>query len=314
MSNQRFTAIQTELNEIDAIINDFQAYQINEGQGVRENLNTYIADLRLQLASTTDRLGVAQNRSNDLQMEKRALEQTIETQLRRVDELTVELANVRQVTSLAQNNPVADTLKAERDALRADLNVTMDNYAKVQQKLGEYKTHISNLQAQIRTFSSLVPRVTAETTAAAEPPRPASRRSSAASNQSTPTLSPATSTESLNGIDTGLRTPTGRSPPSPIGINDLIVQDLESDDEDDNTTLAPPSPSRTRQLSARAQEIMSFIDQWRSDTNMTKVDLTKRIKAFTKPFIEEVCRAVGISVGNKTKDQLIKALVDSLRR
>lgn len=310
MSNQQFTAIQNELNEIDAIISGFQAYQINEGQGVRENLNTYISDLRQQLASTTDRLGIAQNRSNDLEAEKRALEQTIETQMRRVDELTVELANVRQVTSLPQSNAVADTLRAERDALRSDLNESMENYAKVQRKLGEYKTHISDLQAQIRAFSALVPRVAAST-AVAGPPSPLvrSRRPSAASNQSTPTLSPATSTESLN--ETGLRTPTGRSPPSPIGINDLIVQDLESD-EDDNTTLAPPSPSRT--FTAQAQNIMSFIDQWRSDTSITKVDLKKRIKTFTKPFIEEVSKARGVSVGNKTKDQLIEALVDSLRR
>lgn len=272
MSDQQFTAIQSELNDIDAIINSFRKYQLNERRDVREDLNTYIGDLKSQLQNTTDRLGVAQARTDELEAEKQSLKRTVVRQMQRVDELSEELAMARQSSSTTtQSNREVDELRLERDTLRKELNTKIVNYAKVERKLVEYKQHIDELQAQIEGFDTVVPR----------------------SNEEKIDMT-AQKREGIRGI-----------------LDYWATKGSNTVTQPEESPQAGPPP---RNLSDKANEIMTLIDQWRDGQIQTKQALISRIGQYTKRYVEEVAESLGISSSGKTKDQLLNALKNLLRK
>lgn len=298
MSDQQFTAIQNELNDIDAIINSFRNYQLTERRDVREDLNTYIGDLRSQLQNTTDRLGVAQARTDELEAEKQSLKRTIVSQMQRVDELSEELAMARQSSSTTtQSNREVDELRLERDTLRKELNTKIVNYAKVERKLVEYKQHIDELQAQIEGFDTVVPRSTAKYRRVSS-----SRASSEDENDSDEDEEIETEKPGVMRSIMDYLTPKAPTP---------VVQPEEP------PKAGPPPPLLSPEkadLSVKAGEIMALIDEWRDGQIESKEALIKKIKPYNKPYIEEVVESIGVPFNGGTKDQLLNALKNFLRK
>ena len=287
MSNQQFTVIQNELDDIDAIINSFRKYQLTERRDVREDLNTYIGDLKSQLQNTTDRLGVAQARTDELEAEKQSLKRTVVRQMQRVDELSEELAMARQSSS----NREVDALRSERDTLRKDLNTKIVNYAKVERKLVEYKQHIDELQAQIEGFDTVVPRSTAK------------RRSSE---------------DEIDSDDEKIDM-AAQNPGVMRSIMDYLTPKAPTPvvQPEEPPKAGPPPPLLSPEkadLSVKAGEIMALIGQWRNGQIASKEALITKIKPYNKPYIEEVVESIGVPFNGGNKDQLLNALKNFLRK